>query len=122
MGGWRVNILKQLTSELLQLNEEILSIYKNTRERGEKGDFYKEVKPFADRTKVLVDQWHELALQWMKDSKPKNLHPSQIINTAENIEMISIQAFFPESSYNRFISHSQSVHYVLKTVLDQTAE
>ncbi|WP_456274270.1 YppE family protein [Bacillus sp. AK031] len=117
-----MNNLKQLTSDLLQLNEEILSTYKKTRERGEKGDFYQEVKPFADRTKELVDEWHQLALQWMKDSRPKNLHPSQIINTAENIEMISIQAFFPESSYKRFISHSQSVHYVLKTVLDQYDE
>lgn len=114
-----MNNLKQLTSEILDMNGEILRIYKETRERGEEGDFYKEVKPFADDAKVKIDLWREVALQWMKDERPKNLHPSQIINTAENFEMISIQAFFPKASYKKFISHSQSVHYVLKTVLDQ---
>ncbi|WP_409251142.1 YppE family protein [Bacillus sp. SCS-153A] len=114
-----MNNLKQLTSELLEMNDEILKIYKATRERGEEGDFYQEVKPFADNAKEKIDSWREIALQWMKEDRPKNLHPSQIINTAENFEMISIQAFFPKASYKRFISHSQSVQYVLKTVLDQ---
>jgi hypothetical protein len=117
-----VNTLKQLTSELLEMNGEVLRIYKETRERGEEGDFYKEVKPFADQAKEKIDHWQEMALKWMKEERPKNLHPSQIINTAENLEMISIQAFFPKASYSRFISHSQSVHYVLKTALDQLSE
>ncbi|WP_113928614.1 YppE family protein [Bacillus sp. P14.5] len=111
--------LRELTSELLETNGEILKLYKETRERGEKGDFYQEVKPFADEAKEKIDLWQETALEWMKKQRPKNLHPSQIINTAENLEMISIQAFFPEASYKRFISHSQSVHYVLQTVLEQ---
>ncbi|RIW33110.1 DUF1798 family protein [Bacillus salacetis] len=114
--------LKLLTSELLEMNEEILRIYKETRERGEEGDFYNEVKPFADDAKERIDRWRDMALQWMKEDRPKNLHPSQIMNTAENLEMISIQAFFPKASYKRFISHSQSIHYVLKTALDQLSK
>jgi hypothetical protein len=114
-----VTNLKHLTSELLDLNGEILRIYKETRESGEEGDFYQEVKPFADNAKERIDLWHKTALQWMKEDRPKNLHPSQIINTAENLEMISIQAFFPKASYKKFISHSQSIHYVLRTTLDQ---
>ena len=98
-------------------------LYIKTQENVEKkGIFIRRLNLSQIGPKGIVDQWNDLALQWMKDEKPKNLHPSQIINTAENIEMISIQAFFPESSYKRFISHSQSVHYVLVNVLNQISE
>ena len=111
--------LKQVTEELIIFTEKMMSEYKQRRVSGEKGDFYLEVKPFADEVKMLNDQWKELSSIWIKKEKPKHLHLPQILNTSDNIEMLSVHCFFPESSYNRFISHSQSVTYVLQTLLDE---
>ncbi|WP_082051083.1 YppE family protein [Rossellomorea aquimaris] len=114
--------LKEVTGELIILVEQMMKEYKSRRESGEKGDFYTEVKPFADKVKAVNDAWKELSLDWIKEQRPKHLHFPQIINTFDNIEMLSIHCFFPESSYNRFISHNQSVSYVLQTQLDELNE
>jgi Bacterial domain of unknown function (DUF1798) len=114
--------LIQVTEELLVLSEKMISEYKSRRESGEKGDFYTEVKPFADEVKEKNDRWKDLSLDWIKDTKPKHIHLPQILNTFDNIEMLSVHCFFPESSYNRFISHFQSVSYVLGTELDELKE
>jgi hypothetical protein len=114
--------LKQVTGELIILVEQMMKEYKGRRESGEKGDFYTEVKPFADKVKGENDAWKELSLIWIKEQRPKHLHFPQIINTFDNIEMLSVHCFFPESSYNRFISHYQSVSYVLQTQLDELNE
>ncbi|MCA1063143.1 YppE family protein [Rossellomorea sp. AcN35-11] len=117
-----MNELKIVTEELLVLAEKMMNEYKTRRESGEKGDFYTEVKPFADEVKEKNDAWKELSMSWIKDYRPKHLHLPQIINTFDNIEMLSVHCFFPESSYNRFISHYQSVSYVLGTQLDELNE
>ncbi len=110
--------LKQVTEELVVLVEKMMSEYKSRRESGEKGDFYTEVKPFADEVKEKNDAWKELSMNWIKEYKPKHIHLPQVLNTFDNIEMLSVHCFFPESSYNRFISHYQSVSYVLLTQND----
>ncbi|MCR8846901.1 YppE family protein [Rossellomorea sp. SC111] len=117
-----MNELKQVTEELLVLVEKMMNEYKSRRESGEKGEFYTEVKPFADEVKEKNDRWKDLSLNWIKDCKPKHIHFPQIVNTFDNIEMLSVHCFFPESSYNRFISHYQSVSYVLGTELDELKE
>lgn len=83
---------------------------------GEKGDFFTQVKPFADEVKEVVDHWRKESAAWIKENRPKNLHATQIESAAEQMEMISVQAFFPETSRTRFINYLQSVRYVL-TVL-----
>ncbi|MGR3764791.1 YppE family protein [Rossellomorea sp. NS-SX7] len=111
--------LINVTRELLASVDEMMNEYKKRRETGEKGDFYIEVKPFADKVKEFNDNWKELSLEWIKKDRPKHLHLPQVMNTYDNIEMLSVHCFFPESSYNRFISHHQSVRYVLNTTLDE---
>ncbi|WP_064091421.1 YppE family protein [Rossellomorea aquimaris] len=108
-----------VTNELLSYAEKMIIEYKNRRTTGEKGEFYTEVKPFADKVKATNDKWKELSMEWIREDKPKHLHLPQVINTYDNIEMLSVHCFFPESSYNRFISHFQSVSYVLQTQLDE---
>jgi predicted nuclease with TOPRIM domain len=108
-----------VTEELSASVEIMMNEYKKRRETGEKGDFYEEVKPFADRIKEMNDKWKELSLEWIKAERPKHLHFAQVMNTYDNIEMLSVHCFFPESSYNRFISHHQSVQYVLRTLLEE---
>jgi hypothetical protein len=122
VGGFFLEQLKHVTAELLASVDQMMNEYKERRGTKEKGDFYNEVKPFADRVKNVNDQWKELCLEWIKAERPKHLHFPQIMNTYDNIEMLSVHCFFPESSYNRFVSHHQSVHYVLQTLIDELNE
>ncbi|MBM7584305.1 hypothetical protein JOC86_000842 [Bacillus pakistanensis] len=111
--------LKTLTEELLLLNKHLSDRYQLARETGEKGDFYKEVKPFADKVKEVSDLWEIKAKEWILEEQPKHIHFPQIIHTIENLELVSVQAFFPETSYKRFVSYIQSIDYVLHSVLEE---
>ena len=111
--------LYQLTADLLELNTEASESFKRCRETGEQGDFYSEVKPFADKVKELSELWEPAAAQWTIANKPRKLYPMQIKNTAENIQMVSVRAFFPKTSLSKFNSHIQSVDYVLNRLLDE---
>ncbi|WP_243355991.1 YppE family protein [Bacillus litorisediminis] len=110
-------ILFELTEELLQKNDEIKAIFADVKKENQERDFYQEVKPFADGVKALLDQWEPLSIQWLKQNPVKNLHPQQITHTAENLDMISIQCFFPKTSLTRFRHYAESVEYVLKNLL-----
>ncbi|GLB57951.1 YppE family protein [Cytobacillus sp. NCCP-133] len=110
--------------DLLQLTEQLLAYmhtsdnrYKKVKESGAKGDFYSEVKPFADEVKALNDKWRIDASEWLLRHKPRNLYPQQIDSASEHIEMVSIQAFFPETSKTRFINYVNSAIYVLKQMI-----
>ncbi|MEK3886064.1 YppE family protein [Bacillus sp. FSL K6-3431] len=111
--------LYDLTLQLCNYNKEAFENYHNCRSTGIKGDFYSEVKPFADKVKECRDKWEPEAILWTIKNKPKNLYPLQIKNTGENIEMVSVRAFFPDSSLKKFNSHVQSIDYVLRRLLDE---
>ncbi len=108
--------LRQMTDALLEMNEFMLLRFEEAKESNEEGDFYKEVKPFADRVMELARKWEEASIAWLEFSPQKNLHPKQITSTAENIQMVSVQAFFPKTSRKRFIGHIQSIEYVLRAL------
>ncbi|PLR99938.1 DUF1798 domain-containing protein [Bacillus sp. T33-2] len=110
-------MLKNLTRDLIEDTKTASTRFEQVKQTREKGDFYTEVKPFADAVKQKNVQWKQAAAVWIREQQPKNLHYRQIETTAENIEMVSIQAFFPETSLKRFINHVQSINYVLKSVL-----
>ncbi|MFS0635591.1 YppE family protein [Mesobacillus foraminis] len=105
------------TKRLLSYNEKALLRFEQAKESGEKGDFYKEVKPFADNVKEEAEIWRKEASDWLMKHPQRNLHTRQILSAAENIEMVSIQAFFPETSRKRFIGHIQSIEFVLNSFL-----
>ncbi|WP_433742787.1 YppE family protein [Falsibacillus pallidus] len=111
--------LLELTEELISLNQKAHTRYLEARETKEKGDFFTEVKPFADHIKEIGDEWEILAVEWLNDVSRKNIHPRQITHTNENLQMVSIQAFFPETSWNRFKSHIQSIDYVLNQLYNE---
>ncbi len=113
------NILLHDTLQLIKLNQKALEIYKQHRATQEKGDFYKEVKPFADKVRDICERWEPAAIEWVQKNKPPYINAIQLHNTSENIQMVSIRAFFPESSLKRFMSHVQSVDYVLNQLLDE---
>ena len=110
--------LLALTEELLQKTYHIKSTFEEVKKANQERDFYQEVKPFADDVKGKLDQWEPLAIEWLKNNPVKYLHPQQITHTAENLDMISIQCFFPKTSLTRFRHYAESVEYVLKNLLN----
>ncbi|WP_210365435.1 YppE family protein [Bacillus sp. REN3] len=110
-------LLTQLTKLLLDNLEYALDRYEKTRNEGIRGDFHTEVKPFADKVRETSVKWEALASQWIFENKPKNLYASQIGTAADYLEVISVQAFFPETSKKRFLDQIQSVQFTLKGLL-----
>ncbi|MBE3569691.1 MAG: YppE family protein, partial [Bacillales bacterium] len=105
-----------LTCELLQLVQQADEVYETVRSTKKKGDFYTEVKPFADKMKALSDEWEAEAKKWLISQKPKYIHKQQITSTLENLQIIAVQAFFPQTSYSRFKQAIRSVEYILNEV------
>lgn len=105
-----------LTEQLIVLAKEADAIYEEVRKDGREKDFYHEVKPFADRVQLACEQWEQRVKQWMKEAEFKHLFPQQIEQTAQNLTDVSVQAFFPKTSYKRFKSHVQSVLFILQNV------
>ncbi|MBS4173237.1 YppE family protein [Bacillus sp. FJAT-49736] len=120
-----IDLLKHKTRTLAELNQLALKTYQKVRETNVAGDFFQDVKPFADRVKALCDEWLPLAVQWVEETHPKHLHSIQLKNASENIQMVSVRAYYPETSLKKFNSHIQSVDFVLNRlleVLDQAEE
>ncbi|KYD09229.1 MULTISPECIES: YppE family protein [Heyndrickxia] len=111
--------LIELTKQLIALNEAAFQSYNSVRETGVQGDFYLEVKPFADRVKHMCDEWLPLATEWVETVQPKHLHSIQLKNTSENLQMVSVKAFFPDASLKKFKEHIRSVDYVLRRLLEE---
>ncbi|QQZ11061.1 YppE family protein [Heyndrickxia vini] len=111
--------LIELTKHLITLNEAAFHSYNSVRETGVQGDFFSEVKPFADEVKQMCDEWLPLATEWIKLVQPKHLHSIQLKNTSENLQMVSVKAFYPDASLKKFKEHVRSVDYVLNRLLDE---
>ncbi|WP_071459932.1 YppE family protein [Bacillus massilinigeriensis] len=109
-----------LTFTLRKHVETAAKQYERAREEGQQGDFYNEVKPFADEVKECSNQWQGFAVEWIGKNKPKYLHMKQIEATLENLEIISVQAFYPETGKKRFVDRIQSVYHVLDYILALT--
>ncbi|SEM83579.1 protein of unknown function [Mesobacillus persicus] len=101
------------TEKLLEYRKFIVNRFEEAKASGIKGDFYQEVKPFANEVKQKTDEWRTEALLWLKNYPQRHIHARQIESTAENLEMVSISAFFPETSRKRFLDHVQSIEFVL---------
>lgn len=114
--------LNEMTNRLLEYTQRAAVFFQQCRKTGEQGDFYSEVKPFADKVKELSEEWEPEAINWIIVTKPKNLHPLQIKNTKENLQMVAIRSFFPDTSLKRFKNHIQSIEYVLERILEELKE
>src|SRR5690554_4560488 len=111
--------LVSITKELYSLTDSLTEQFEQTKTTGERGDFYNTVKPFADEVKQKIDLWQELSLQWVAMEKPKYIYEHQIKSVYEQIEMLSVQVFYPETSKSRFHQYVQSVRYILASMLAQ---
>lgn len=111
------NDIIELSETLLEKVEESHKRFQLSKETGVRGDFHTEVKPFADKVKGAADSWRESASRWVRENEPKNLHVNQIETAADYLEVISVQAFFPETSKKRFLDQIQSVEYILNSLI-----
>ena len=106
-----------LTEKLLYYNGLFMKYYQEGRETGIKYDFHEVVKPFANEVKDINDQWKRAMKKWLSETDYKHLHLKQVDTTAEHIEQLSIQSFFPETSKTRFLNANRTVEYFLLEIL-----
>lgn len=111
--------LLTLNNSLMNYLDKISVKFDEVKESKEKGNFYLEVKPFADEVKEVNDKWKMVAIEWIKNRNPKNLHEKQIESAYEQIELLSVQAFYPDTSKTRFINYFQTVRFILLSINDQ---
>ncbi|MBU8879058.1 YppE family protein [Bacillus sp. FJAT-29790] len=109
--------LLQLTKQLLAYNAALSERFEKVKESGTSGDFYREVKPFADEVKEINDKWKTKAVKWVHANTPRNLYAGQIESAHEHMESISVQAFFPQTGRTGFINLAASSKYVLNHVI-----
>lgn len=107
----------ELSKALLDRMDYALKRFDTSKSEGIRGDFHNEVKPFADEVKGLLSEWKEAAKSWILENRPKNLHANQIDTAADYLEVISVQAFFPETSKKRFYDQHQSVEFILNSMI-----
>ncbi|PSL50545.1 uncharacterized protein DUF1798 [Salsuginibacillus halophilus] len=114
--------LKQQTNTLKAYNEEAASAFNEIRNSEREVDFFVEVKPFVDRVQAAADQWLESAEQWVKTHQPREVYPSQLNDTHENITILAVKAFQHDTKERRFKEMVQSVEYVLNSLLQAVEE
>lgn len=107
------------TSTLLKDIDHITEIFEKTKASNKRGDFYTEVKPFADEMKGKKEEWEMMAIQWIEETRPKHLFRKQIESASEQIELLSVQAFYPDTGRTRFVNYVQSVRYILTGMIDE---
>lgn len=106
-----------LAEKLLQYNRLFLNYYKEVRQEQKAKDFYQTVKPFADEVKSVNDAWKIDMTLWLKENSPKRLNMNQVNSTSDQIEQLSVQAFFPQTSKSRFLNTQRTIEFFLTEVL-----
>ncbi|KZE66201.1 hypothetical protein AWM68_07470 [Fictibacillus phosphorivorans] len=115
--------LLKLTNDLIADIDEAFHIYRTeTKIREEEADFFKEVKPFADRVHFRVKEWEPLARDWVLSNKPKYLYPMQIKTAAENMGYLGVYVFQKKMKDKRITEMVKSVLYVLNQLKVQMSE
>lgn len=118
MSGNQKNVHKQ-SAQVLHYLDRVEDTFHLTREKNEGPDFFLTVKPFADEVHALVQQWEKTVKEWILTEKPKNIHIQQIDSTVENINMVTVQCFYPDTREKRFKGMIQSIRYVLNDTLSK---
>lgn len=114
--------LAEKCKTLLVVCAECRQRHTDMREQDREPDFFKEVKPYADRYHALLDEWAEDSYEWIKEAKPKYTHPAQIANLVDSMKQFIVQSFYKKTGLKRFVKSIQSAEYTLKTFLDALEE
>jgi hypothetical protein len=108
--------LEELTNNLLSYLEKGKEQFEKSKSSGIEGDFFLDVKPFADLVKSTLDEWLVMAIKWVLAEKPSFINEKQLETTYDHIEKISIQSFYPKTSRKLYLSSFQSAQFVLQSI------
>jgi hypothetical protein len=114
--------LQKLTEKLLEYNNRMLTIAEHTHNCYTEPDFFGTVKPFADEIKQIVDEWKVIALQWIQLEQPRYVHRLQIESVSENLERMSVEAFYHTHRLSRIKQFHQSIEYTLTLISERLQE
>lgn len=114
-----INQLKENTARLLEDTDYLMKIFTKVKESGKGEDFYEVVVPFANKVKKINEEWKVSAVNWVMENKTGYLYPAQIQSASDHLEIISVSAFYPDTSKKRFMDAIKSVQYILTVLLEQ---
>lgn len=114
--------LEELTEQLMRLAEEAYTTYlqiKSATVNETEPDFFNQVKPFADDVQQLSEEWIQLATRWIEKERPRHLHIAQVLNTYEQLNIISVKAFYKDTGAKKFVEQIKSVKFILSAMREQ---
>ncbi|WP_071395553.1 DUF1798 family protein [Bacillus tuaregi] len=107
------------TETLLGFCQQVMGIFVEAKKSNQAADFHHEVLPFANKLKEELESWYPLAKGWIVSVQPRNLHLEQLDSVIQQLEILAVQAFFPQTSMTRFHHMMHSVEFVLKGILNE---
>ncbi|MHA6259670.1 YppE family protein [Sporosarcina sp. CAU 1771] len=114
--------LEEKCRELLVVCNECLNRHTKMRELDRDPDFFIEVKPYADKYHTMLDEWASESYEWIKEAKPKYVHPVQVDALTDAMKQFIVQSFYKKTGLKRFVLSIRSAEYTLKTFLDALEE
>ncbi|MFC0271646.1 DUF1798 family protein [Metabacillus herbersteinensis] len=104
------------SEELLRHNDECLRRFSTDFNR-EDVSFFDEVKPTFELIMDLASEWKVQADRWIRENKPKYIHPSQIDATIKNFEQVVLQSYYKNTNVQRFKNMHHSNQYVIESIV-----
>ncbi|WEG11322.1 YppE family protein [Pullulanibacillus sp. KACC 23026] len=112
--------LKAITEELRQIGRDCHDQFLNRTSAADyKVDFFGEVKPYAEHVTELLKEWQPLAMQWIREAKPRYIFVPQLLDADENLTIVSVTAFQKDTRKKRFLNTISAIEHTLTTMLDQ---
>lgn len=110
--------LKTTTMKLKKHIEELKIRYEQSEGPVDKKDkqFFLTMKEETKSIYRILEEWEKLALQVIKYDKI-NVHPQQIISTAENVELIILHSYYIDAKRKRYMNLYKSCQYVMDQLL-----
>ncbi|MFJ8527070.1 YppE family protein [Bacillus sp. NPDC094106] len=106
--------LMQSSKKLMDYNDKTIVKKREDKEF----DFYTDMKPFVDMVDRELEDWKELAYQWIKQEKPKYIHLQQIDQVYDNLQNNALQCFVNKGKGKRFYETHQAILYTLQNVVE----
>ncbi|MGG2092845.1 YppE family protein [Bacillus sp. S13(2024)] len=109
--------LIEVTKKIIKYNDE--TIIKKRESEELEFDFYHDIKPFVSLVDEGLEEWKQLAIDWLYRAKPKYIHVQQIEQVCTNLQSNSLQCFAQKMNGKRFYETHQAIHYTLQNILEQ---
>lgn len=115
-------MLHILTAQLIRECDNCIARFWQMREEDREPDFFREVKPHADKWHANLNDWQQLATQYVLAYCPKYMHTMQIDNAKDAFEQFVVQSFYKGTSKKRFEQAVLSTKYTLQAFLTAMEE